>query len=94
VGGILEFLQNIGPLEKIAAEHQDHFRRMLRMMAVKLVEVGRQTATELSSSAAAFVREHLGQPPYPKLIDVMLEDPEFRKQYESAKIAAAEARHD
>jgi len=78
-----ETREQMGSLENFPADKRIHLQRMFKMMAIQLLSVSEQSAAELPAEAAAFVREQLGEPPYPTALDVMLQDPEFRENYES-----------
>jgi hypothetical protein len=60
----------------------NHFRRMFRLAAAQVMEIAGRTRESLPPEAEEFVRQQFGGPPYPAVLDVMLEDPEFRKQFQ------------
>ena len=64
-------------------EIRDNFRRMFRMSAAQAMEEASRAHTQVPAEVEEFVRAQFGGPPYPGVLDVMLEDPEFKKQYEA-----------
>jgi hypothetical protein len=81
-----EFQESIGSFENIPPDDRVHFRHMLRLMARALVDVSEGTSTGLPPDAAHFVHEQLGDPPYPTVLDLWMQNPDFKAQFETQQL--------
>lgn len=55
------------------------------LMALELVKCGKRLNVPLSEDMATFVREQLGEAPYPTPLEIMMRDPNFAEQYAKAQ---------
>jgi hypothetical protein len=68
-----------------APEMREHFRKLFRISAAQVMEVANRTGEVVPDEVQEFVRAQFGEPPYPTVLDVWMEDPEFRKQFETVR---------
>ena len=80
---VRELRETMDQVAVIKPDMKEHMRKMLRISLLQALDFSGRTNTPLPSDVQQVVQSEFGEPPYPTMLDLMLEDPEFRQQYES-----------